>query len=134
MNVVGDAMRTETVLFASTPALSGILPNFTRNGGTMKKVTVLYNHPEDPEAFESYYRDTHLPLAATMKGVERLELTKFETGPDGGAPAFYRMAELYFASDEQLQATLGSPEGQATVADLEKFATGGVTVVIGSVG
>ena len=99
----------------------------------MKKITVLYNHPEDPDAFESYYHDTHLPLAATMKGVKRLELTKFESAPDGSAPAFYRMAELYFSGDDQLQATLNSPEGQATVADLAKFATGGLTVVIGSV-
>ena len=99
----------------------------------MKKVTVLYHHPENPDAFESYYHDTHLPIAAKMKGVERLELTKFESGPDGGKPAFYRMAELYFTGDDQLQATLGSPEGEATVADIPVFATGGVTMVIGSV-
>ena len=99
----------------------------------MKKVTVLYNHPDDPKAFEAYYHDTHLPLAATMKGVERLELTKFDSGPDGSTPALYRMAELYFTDDNQLQATLNSPEGQATVADLANFATGGVTVVMGSV-
>ncbi|SDP49663.1 EthD family reductase [Desulforhopalus singaporensis] len=99
----------------------------------MKKVTVLYNHPEDSEAFEKYYHETHLPLAATMKGIARLELTRFEAGPDGSKPAYYRMAELYFSDDNQCQTTLGSPEGEATVADLSNFATGGVTVVMGSV-
>jgi uncharacterized protein (TIGR02118 family) len=43
------------------------------------------------------------------------------------------MAELYFTTQAQMEQSLGSAEGQATVADLQKFATGGVTVVIGSV-
>ena len=97
------------------------------------KVTVIYGHPTSVEAFESYYAGTHLPLAAKMKGVSRLELTKFVPGPDGSAPAFYRMAEVYFPTPAQMQQTLQSPEGQATVADLAKFSTGGVTVMIGSV-
>jgi uncharacterized protein (TIGR02118 family) len=43
------------------------------------------------------------------------------------------MAELYFPSEDQLQTTLGSAEGQAAVADLSNFATGGVTILVGSV-
>jgi len=97
------------------------------------KLTVLYGHPASAEDFEKYYAETHLPLAEKMPGVARAELTKFLSGPDGGQPAFYRMAELYFATQEQMQATLGSEEGQATVADLGKFATGGVTILVGVV-
>ena len=99
----------------------------------MMKVTVLYGIPVSPDAFEKYYAGTHLPLAAKMKGLARIELTKFVAGPDGGKPAFYRMAELYFTTQVQMEQSLGSVEGKATVADLPKFATGGVTVVIGSV-
>jgi len=99
----------------------------------MMKVTVLYGHPARPDEFEKYYGSTHLALAAKMKGVARIELTKFVAGPDGGKPTFYRMAELYFTTQAQMEQSLGSVEGQATVADLPKFATGGVTVVIGSV-
>jgi uncharacterized protein (TIGR02118 family) len=99
----------------------------------MMKATVLYNHPLDPQAFERYYAQTHLPLAAKMAGVARLELTRFAPGPDGTRPAFYRMAELYFADAAQMQTTLGSPEGQAAVGDLKNFATGGVTVLTGAV-
>ena len=99
----------------------------------MMKVTVIYGHPSSAEEFEKYYAGTHLPLAAKMKGVMRLELTKFLSAPDGSAPASYRMAEVYFSTQAQMQQTLQSPEGQATVADLAKFATGGVTVMIGSV-
>ena len=97
------------------------------------KVTVLYGMPTSSEQFEKYYKGVHLPLAAKIKGVARIEFTKFASGPDGGKPAFYRMAELYFVSQAQMEQSLQSPEGQVTVADIPKFATGGVTMVIGSV-
>jgi uncharacterized protein (TIGR02118 family) len=99
----------------------------------MHKVTLLYGHPTSAEDFESYYANTHIPLAQKMKGVSRIELTRFASAPDGGRPAYYRMAELYFSSQGQMQETLGSVEGQAAVADLSKFATGGVTIAIGTV-
>jgi uncharacterized protein (TIGR02118 family) len=99
----------------------------------MMKVTVLYGQPTSADEFEKYYAGTHLPIAAKMQGVARLELTKLLAAPDGGKPAFYRMAELYFATEAQMQSTLGSPEGKATVADLGNFATGGVTIAIGKV-
>jgi len=97
------------------------------------KVTALFGHPKSTEAFEKHYAGTHLPLAAKMKGVSRIELTKLVAGGDGGKPAFYRMAELYFENQSQMEQALGSPEGKATVADLGNFATGGVTMVVGSV-
>ena len=99
----------------------------------MMKVTALYGHPTSPDEFEKYYAGTHLPLAAKMRGVARIELTKFVAGPDGGKPAFYRMAELYYTTQAQMEQTLGSPESQATAADLPKLAAGGVTILIGSV-
>ena len=99
----------------------------------MMKITVLYGSPTSAEQFEKYYGGTHLPLAAKMKGVARIEFTKFVSGPDGAKPAFYRMAELYFTTQAQMEQALKSPEGQATVADIQNFATGGVTMVIGSV-
>lgn len=99
----------------------------------MMKVTVLYNHPDNADAFEAYYAETHTPIALKMPGVEKMELTRFVAAPGGGTPAYYRMAELYFSSQAQMEQTLGSPEGKATVADLKNFATGGYTVIIGSV-
>jgi uncharacterized protein (TIGR02118 family) len=67
-----------------------------------------------------------------MKRVERLELTCLESKPDGSQPAYYRMAELYFSDKTQRQQTLDSPEAKAAIADLSKFATGGVTMLYGS--
>ena len=97
----------------------------------MIKATLLYGHPGDAEAFEKYYAETHLPLATKMNGVQKLELTKFISAPDGGKAAYYRMAELFFAGPAEMQETMASPEGQAATADLGNFATGGVTFIIG---
>lgn len=99
----------------------------------MIKITVLYGHPVDPAAFEAYYFGTHMPLVAKMKGVVKAETTKFLPGPDGANPPYYRMAELYFLSPEILKNALGSPEGIATTGDLGNFASGGVTILVGSV-
>lgn len=93
----------------------------------------MYGHPVDPAAFEAYYSETHLPIAAKTPGVARVELTKFVGTPDGGKPSQYRMAELYFDSMEELQKQMGSPEGQAAVNDIPNFATGGVDVMIAEV-
>jgi uncharacterized protein (TIGR02118 family) len=98
----------------------------------MMKLTVLYGQPTNVEAFEEHYRNTHLPAVAKLTGVARLELTKFVAGPDGGKPGFYRMAELYFQDQAQMGQTMGSPGGKAAVADIPNFATGGATVVVGT--
>jgi uncharacterized protein (TIGR02118 family) len=99
----------------------------------MIKLTVLYGHPTDTVAFEDYYANTHLPLAAKMQGFEKMELTKFISAPDGSPAAYYRMAEFWFTGPEALQATMGSAEGQAAAADLGNFATGGVELLVGAV-
>ena len=100
----------------------------------MLKVTVLYGHPTSPDDFEKYYEEKHAPIASKMmNGVLRFELTRFSAGPDGSRPAFYRMAELYFTGQDQMQAAMASPEGQATVSDIANFATGGATLLVGIV-
>ena len=99
----------------------------------MIKLTVLYGHPTDPASFEDYYSNTHLPIAAKMKGFEKVEFTKFISAADGTSAAHYRMAEFWFRNVELLQTTMASEEGVAAIKDLPNFATGGVTTLIGSV-
>jgi len=100
----------------------------------MIKVTVLYGHPTDPAAFESYYSTSHLPLVGKVSGIAKAELTKFLPGPDGSKPDYYRMAEVYYDSPELMQSSLGSPEGKTLTDDLANFATGGVKMLVGEVG
>jgi len=99
----------------------------------MVKLTVLYGHPKSASDFEKYYAETHLPIAAQMKDVRRIELSKVTGAPDGSKAAFYRMAELYFDDQDHMKKVMATPEGQRTVADLANFATGGVTVMVADV-
>jgi uncharacterized protein (TIGR02118 family) len=99
----------------------------------MVKLTVLYGHPRDPEAFERYYAQTHMPIAAKMTTIRRFELSKAVATPDASPLPYYRMAEAYFDDTAHMQRVLATPEAQATVADLENFATGGVTIFVSEV-
>ncbi|HWE08265.1 MAG TPA: EthD family reductase [Solirubrobacteraceae bacterium] len=99
----------------------------------MVKIVVLYGQPSDPSAFETHYANTHLPLAAKMPNVRRFEASRVIGTPDGSAPPYYRLAEIWFDAQEELQAAMSSPEGQAAVADIGNFATGGATVLIAEV-
>lgn len=99
----------------------------------MHKVTVLYGRPEDPAAFEEYYANTHLPIAAKIPNVQRFEAGKVLATPDGGETPYHRIAEIWFDDMDQLQKSMGSEEGQAATGDIPNFATGGVTVFISEV-
>ena len=99
----------------------------------MVKLTVLYGQPKSPEAFEKYYAQTHMPIAAKMQGVRRIELSKVTGTVDGSAPAFYRLADLYFDDLGHMKRVMATPEGKATAADLANFATGGVTMLVSNV-
>ena len=99
----------------------------------MIKGTVLYGHPKDVNAFEKHYIQMHLLLVSKTPGIVKAEYTKFLPNADGTASAFYRMAELYFASPAEMQQALSSPEGKTMAADLSNFATGGFTIILGNV-
>lgn len=99
----------------------------------MIKITVLYGHPTDAEAFEKYYAETHSEKVNKVSGIAKQEYTKFLLNPDGTDPAYYRMAELYFKNQAEMQVAMESTTAKAMVADLSNFASGGVTVLFGEV-
>ena len=98
----------------------------------MVKMTVLYGRPSDPDAFEEYYANTHLPMVQKMPDLLRYEAARAVAAPDGspegGEPPYYRIFEGYFEDMERLQGSMSSPEGQAVSADIPAFATGGGTI------
>ena len=98
----------------------------------MVKLTVLYGLPADSEAFEDYYANTHVPLAAKIPNVQRFESGRV-AAPDGGNPPYQRIAELWFESASVMQDSLSSPEGKAATDDIPNFATGGATVFVSEV-
>jgi uncharacterized protein (TIGR02118 family) len=92
-------------------------------------LVVLYNAPKDPVAFEKYYSETHLPLLAKHAkeiGFTIGLLVKFDPGS-----AFYRKAELTFASTDAMKKGTATPGFKAVADDIPRFASGGFTVLTG---
>lgn len=50
--------------------------------------------------------------------------------PDGSPSPYYRVAEMWWASLEELQAALSSDDGQGILADLPNFAPDGTTLLV----
>ncbi len=98
----------------------------------MVKLTVLFGHPEDPEAFEEYYANRHLPLAAKLPNVYRFESGRVRA-VDGGEAPYHRIAEVWFESTDRMGEAMSSPEGEAASRDLANFATGGATFFVSEV-
>ena len=94
----------------------------------MATLLVLYKTPADKAAFDKYYAETHVPLAKKMPGLKTYEISQGAlTGP--GSESTHLVATLTFDSLADLQAALGSPEGQAAAGDLPNFASGGADIV-----
>jgi uncharacterized protein (TIGR02118 family) len=91
------------------------------------RLLVSYGQPDDPGAFDDYYRDTHAPLATELPG-----LIGFSVGHpkpmDPSQPGPYFVAELDFESEQAMGEAFGSNEGKAAAADLANFASGGATM------
>ena len=82
----------------------------------MAQLVVMYKTPKDAAAFDKHYVEKHIPLAKTIPGVRKYEISK---GP---------VATLQFDDLAAIQKAFGSAEGQAAVADVKTFATGGVDI------
>lgn len=96
----------------------------------MVKLIVAYGKPQDPAAFDQHYSETHVPLAEKIPNVRRFEAGRVLGAADGSPAPYHFIAELWFDTPEDLQASMESPEGQAAAADVPTFATGGATLMI----
>lgn len=85
----------------------------------MIRVTVLYDQPDDPAAFDKYYSETHIPLAKQLPGLLRYTVSRGLRDKQ-----YYLVAELDFESQEAVGAAFGSEIGKQTAADVENFAAG----------
>jgi uncharacterized protein (TIGR02118 family) len=99
----------------------------------LNALVVLYGQPTDPAAFEEYYVTTHLPLANGIELLQQLILVSNLVLPEGGQGDHYRMTLGVAASQDDLMTVLASEQGQAAVADIANFATGGFTAYLGHV-
>jgi uncharacterized protein (TIGR02118 family) len=83
----------------------------------MVKFCVFYcGKPEDPAAFDTYYRDHHLPIVTRWPRIKRIAISKGLPGEE-----IYQIAELYFDSRTEMEAALRSPERALAAEDAKKL-------------
>jgi uncharacterized protein (TIGR02118 family) len=94
----------------------------------MAQLVVMYKTPKDTAAFDKHYFEKHVPLAKTIPGVRKYEVSQGAVAHPAGASNYHLVAILQFDSMAAIMQAFGSPEGQAAVADVQTFATGGVDI------
>jgi uncharacterized protein (TIGR02118 family) len=94
----------------------------------MHRLLVLYPPPADPQAFADYYENHHLPIAARLPGLRGFRWGLDVAAPGGDSP-YFCVFEADFDDAAALDAALGSPEGEATAADVPNYATGGALLL-----
>jgi uncharacterized protein (TIGR02118 family) len=93
------------------------------------KLIALYKRPDDPQAFDQAYFNTHLPLMNKVPGLRKTVITRFTRTLMGDD--IYMMAEMYFTDSSALKAGMKSPEMAAAGENLNSFAAGLVTLLFG---
>ncbi len=96
----------------------------------MAHVVVMYKTPKDTAAFDKYYFSTHVPLAKKIPELKKYEVSQGPVATPAGPSGFHLIATLHFDNLAAVQAGFGSAEGKAAAADVQKFATGGVDMIL----
>lgn len=96
----------------------------------MIRLTILYGHPTDPDAFLDYYEHTHVALAQKIPDTVSFTWGKCLPGFEGEAPPYILTAELAWENADAMGSAMTSHDGGAAAADVANFATGGATMVV----
>lgn len=94
----------------------------------MARLVVMYRTPKDASAFDAHYFDKHVALAKKIPDVRRYEVSQGPVATPAGPSNYHLVATLHFDNVAAIQAAFASPQGQAAVADVGTFATGGVDI------
>ena len=97
------------------------------------KITVIYDNPTDPSAFETTYANGQVDLAAALPGVQSMETSKVWPKEDGTPTPAYRMVDLYFADYDTASAAVATEQAAALFASVFGAATGGVRILFSEV-
>ena len=96
----------------------------------MHRVTIQYNVPQDPAAFDERYFDHHVPLVAPIPGLHAFTWSK--PRPLGGEQSVYLVAQLDFDSEGALERALASSQMRAAGADAARLGVP-MTMFVGEV-
>ena len=97
------------------------------------KITVIYDNPTDPDAFEAAYAQGQMELAAALPGLQSMETSKVWPKEDGTATPAYRCVDLYFADYDAASAAVTTPEAAALFPSVFGLATGGVRILFSDI-
>jgi uncharacterized protein (TIGR02118 family) len=86
----------------------------------VSRFVVIYRRPEDPEAFDSAYRETHLPLVAKTPGLTRIEASRVRKTVHG-EPDMHLIAVMHFTDPEAMRVGLASAEWAAAGRNLAQI-------------
>jgi uncharacterized protein (TIGR02118 family) len=94
------------------------------------KLVVMYPRPKDIQAFETVYKDEHVPMAVEkLAGKTKIVATRVLGSPNG-KPAFHRIAEIHFPSMQALEACAAPEVGKETIANAVSISSGGAPVFL----
>jgi uncharacterized protein (TIGR02118 family) len=96
------------------------------------KITLIYDNPLDPEAFEAGY-GPQLASAKKIPGIQRIETSKVWPKEDGSPTPAYRMVDLYFADYDAASQAVTTDEAGAFFPSVFALATGGIRIAFADV-
>src|SRR6202162_3500914 len=126
--------RMKMIALKSALIAAGVLISSTVLAAEAK-VTVLYSQPKSAEEFDKYYFEKHMPMVYAIKEIKKVEIARPGPGPNGAAPPYHLITELYFESPDALKTVAETPEWKAVVADVANFTVpGSSTILVSAVG
>jgi uncharacterized protein (TIGR02118 family) len=96
----------------------------------MAQLVVMYKTPRETAAFDKHYFERHVPIAKKIPGVRKYQVSRGPVETPGGPSGYHLVATLTFDDIAAIQKAFASAEGQAAVADVQTFATGGVDILM----
>lgn len=90
-------------------------------------LVALYAQPDDPQAFDKAYFDTHVPLIRQVPGLQDIEVKRVQRTLMGAG--CYMLAVMRFEDEAALKTAMRSPEMAAAGENLNTFAEGLVTLM-----
>ncbi|NTY59427.1 EthD family reductase [Mycolicibacterium sphagni] len=97
------------------------------------KITVIYDNPTDPEAFEAAFVAEQLEAARRIPGYIRFESSKVWPKEDGSPTPAHRSIDLYYPDYDAASAAVTTPEFGAFFESLGRLATGGVRILFSDI-
>ena len=86
----------------------------------MYKFSTIYRRVDDENAVDTFFSETHLPLAEQLPNLRKSEVSRI-VGKPGGESRFYMMYELYFDSVESFQNAMVTETGLALMTALKPW-------------